>query len=115
MRILWYLIRRFLIGVAMFFAPVVALVLFAVIVAPFLLSILAGFWSVFVGAYWLFLHDRVLRTPAIAFGIASVVSFAVGMMMVGALVDLAFRLLHPRRQAEPLLEVSLVRESKLID
>jgi hypothetical protein len=114
MRILRRLFCDFLIGVVMFFAPFVALILLLLIITPFLLSILAGCWAVLCGAAWLFLHDQFLRQPAIDCGIASVVLFGIGWMMLGMLVDLAFRLWRPRRPAEPSLEMSLMDEGKAI-
>jgi hypothetical protein len=43
-----------------------------------------------------------------------VVLFGIGWMMLGMLVDLAFRLWRPRRPAEPSLEMSLMDEGKAI-
>jgi hypothetical protein len=114
LRYLRHLCVSFFIGVLMFFAPVVAFILFVIIAIPFFVSFTMGLWAAFNGFLWLVMHDQYLRQPTLFWGGVSIVSFALGWVMMTVFYDVVYWLLHPRQPADASLEMTLQDEGKFV-
>ena len=114
LRYMRHLIASFFIGILVFFAPSVALVLFVVIVTPFFLSLTMGLWAAFNGLLWLGMHDQYLRQPTFFWGSVSIVSFAIGWILLTILHDAWYWLAHRRDLANASLEMALKNDGRYL-
>src|SRR5690349_6475598 len=112
LRYLRHLVAHFFVGILVFFAPFVAIVLFVIIGLPFFVSVMMLLWAAVNGFLWLAMHDPYLRQPTLFWFGVSIVSFALGWVMLIMLQDLAHWLTNPRRPVDASLEMALTDEGR---